>query len=189
MEDEFPDSVSAVSSVTCEYGAATTVVIPTLTSSSTDKKPLPQKFYEYTAPTTRSILLKAAPEIFESLFPRFRCSTLLCRELTPREGQGAEPDVPKSEILWNLPFLYEQDGIPRNGVMAFVSDHRKTYFDPFRSSPQPDRPCGIDFIKLELVDFRHEFRRFADLLELAGMEELHMRRKNDLRVTELCKTE
>lgn len=157
MEDEFPDSVSAVSSVKAEV-----------------ENPV---FHEYVAPTSREVLLKAAPEIFQSLFPRFRCSKLLCR------------DLKAGEILWNLPFLYEQDGIPRSGVLAFVSDRYKTFFDPFRSSPQPDRVGGIDFIKLDIVEFRYEFRQFASLLELTGMEELDMRRKNDLRAAELSKTE
>jgi hypothetical protein len=152
MEDEFPDAVSAVSSVQAEV-----------------EQPV---FHEYTAPTTRTILIKAAPEIFEPLFPRFRCSRLLCRDLKP------------GEILWNLPFLYEQDGIPRSGVLAFVSNKYKTFFDPFRSSPQPDRPGGIDFIKLDIVEFRHEFRQFASLLELCA-QPLPAGRKNDLRDAEL----
>jgi hypothetical protein len=161
MNDDFPDHVSCVSEA---QAVAASVVEES-------------KFSEYVAPTTRATLLKAAPEIFQILFPRFRCSTLLCRRLS------------NEEILWNLPFVYEQDGIPRNGVLAFVSNRHKTFFDPFRSSPQPDRPGGIDFIKLDIVEFRHEFRQFASLLELAGMEELDLSRKSNLSAEKLCKTE
>ncbi len=163
--EEFPDSVSCVSSIRAE---------PESTVVSTQPAPT---FQEYTAKTTQQVLLKAAPEIFQIIFPRFRCSKLLCRNLT------------NQEILWNLPFVYEQDGIPRSGVMAFVSNGHKTYFDPFRSSPQPDRPGGIDFIKLDIVEFRHEFRQFASLLELAGMEELNIQRKTNLSAEDICKTE
>ena len=156
MAEDFPDSVSCVSSVQAE--------------------PSPQ-FHEYKAPKTRDILLKAAPDCFSILFPRFRCSKLLCR------------DLPSGEKLWNLPFVFEQDGIPRSGVLAYVSDKHKTWFDPFRSSPQPDRPGGIDFIKLDIVEFRHEFRQFANLLQVAALEELDMSSKRHLNAEQICSKE
>lgn len=100
------------------------------------------------------LLLKEAIQIFTSLFPGFRATTILYRKSAT------------NTYIVNIPFIYTNYDIVRNGILVYDIQMSpiKVSFNPFASQPRAESPCGIDYTKLLFVDARYEFYALEPLL-------------------------
>jgi hypothetical protein len=168
---EFPDSISAVSSVSSEltdsagvskfwYSSVTHILeeLDELLETPkppliTDSPPSPTKV----APMWQTI--QTASTHFQHRFPGFRASTPLYQKFDTFyklriQFIWSEHEIPRSgELVYKL----ERTGLPENPYRAS--------FDPFESTPQPHQHNGINWTGLYYVEFEPALYTLQKLLE------------------------